>query len=570
MLVALATVVLVGACGGIPTSGPVTRVKDDGGLGESTVQYAPALPKAGATPQEIVLGYVDAMLAFPVSTGTASAFLTPAAAKSWRPLDGVRVYARPKVSDAVPDRSTDVDGDDDAGDRVVVQLTSDQVARLDQQGRYSRLSGDAELTYVLQQVKGEWRIATPQSGMMVSSKYFADHFRSFDIFMFDRPGRRLLPVPVYLAVGDQLATSLVASLARGPADDLGDLTRTYVPPQDTLRPSVPVSADGVADVEFDADLRTSAESVQDRLSAQIVWTLRQVPGIRGVRLSGGANVIGRSGLPVQPIDSWGAFGPSMAGTHAYALSHDTVVQIDDGEVAPLTGLWGKNAHGAERIAVSDSGVAGVLKGRSEVRVTNRAGNAARTFAGNQILTPRWDRDGVLWLVDRFGGDTRVRLVRDETLSTPPIGKLADLDINTFTLSPGGSRYAVTTSTGVHVGLIERNDKNQITGLAPPVRVPIDAAKPSSAVWTTDTQLAFLAGSDVSRQVQLVSIDGSVPNSGPAEALLPDVGADLLVLGSGDPAARYATDITQRLWYLPPGGTWHLVKTPTVTGLTYGR
>ena len=105
MLVAVLGVLLVGGCGSIPTSGPVTRVADDKGFGESTVRYAPALPVPGASPQEIVLGYLDAMLAFPVSTGTASAFLTPSAAKSWRPLDGVRVYSRPKVSAPVPDRS---------------------------------------------------------------------------------------------------------------------------------------------------------------------------------------------------------------------------------------------------------------------------------------------------------------------------------------------------------------------------------------------------------------------------------------------------------------------------------
>lgn len=567
-LLVVVALLLVGACGGIPTSGPVSRVQDDGGLGESTVQYAPALPKAGATPQQIVLGFVDAMLAFPVSTGTASAFLTPAAAKSWRPLEGVRVYSRPEVSAAVPDRSVDAPTDE-AGNRVVVRLTADQVAKLDQQGRYTRLTGDSELSYVLQLVEGEWRIATPQDGMLVSSKYFSDHFRPFDIYMFDRPGRRLLPVPVHLAVGDQLATSLVSSLALGPPKDLGDLTRTYVPAQDALRPSVPVSVAGVADVEFDTELRTATEAVQDRLSAQIIWTLRQVPGIRGARLTGGATVVSRNGLPVQPIGSWGAFGPSPAGTHAYAIAGDKVVQIDDGDVVPLSGEWGKDAGGAERVAISDSGVAAVLKGRSEVRVTNRAGNAARTFTGDQLLTPRWDRDGVLWLVDRLGGDTRVRLVRDKTFVIPAIGALADLDVNTFTLSPGGSRYAVTTDSGVYVGLIERNEKNQIVRLAAPTRVATDYAKPSSAVWATDTRLVFLAGSDVSRQTQLVSIDGSVPEVGTSSALLPDVGADVLVLGAGDPADRYVTDAKQRLWYLPAGGTWRLVKSQKITGLTYG-
>lgn len=568
VLAAALGVLLVGGCGSIPTSGPVTRVADDKASVGSTVRYAPALPVPGASPQEIVLGYIDAMLAFPVSSGTASAFLTPSAAKSWRPLDGVRVYSRPSVSAPVADRSTDVDGGEETGDRVVVRMSSSQVARLDQQGRYTRMSGDSDLTYGLQQVDGEWRIATPQSGMLVSSKYFGDYFRPFDIFMFDKPGRRLIPVPVYLAAGDQLATSLVASLARGLPDD--QATRTYVPKLSTLRPSVPISG-GVADVQFDEEFRTTSESTRDHLSAQIIWTLRQVPGIEGVRLSGGATVLTRNGLPVQPIGSWGAFGPSTSGAHAYAISDDKVVQLDDDRIAPLTGQWGKDARGAVRIAVSDSGVAGVLAGRSSVRVTNRAGTTPRTFSGNQLVTPRWDRDGALWLVDRVGGATRVRLVNDDVITTLPIGALAGRNVTTFTLSPGGSRYAVTADGGIYVGQIERSGENQVVRLADPQPLAVDAATPSSAVWVTDTQLAYLAGSKISRQVQHIRIDSSPGDIGAGGgALLPDVGAGVLVLGAGDPPTRYATDTKNRVWYLPPDGTWHVVKSSDVTGLTYGR
>ncbi len=565
----LLTLLLVGACGAIPTSGPVTRVADDKGLGESTVRYAPAKPSVGATPEEIVLGYVDAMLAFPVSTATASAFLTPAAAEEWRPLAGVRVYSNPTVSAPVPDRSSG-SGGEAAGDRVVVRLSSTQVARLDRQGRFTRTNGDADLTYVLQQVKGEWRIATPQAGMLVSSKYFTDYFRPFDIYMFDRPGRRLVPVPVQLAVGEQLATSLVASLAQGPGDDLADLTRTYVPGLDTLSPSVPVS-DGVADVRFDEELRSSSESVQDHLSAQIVWTLRQLQDIDGVRLTGGATVLSPNGVPVQPIGSWGAYGPSTAGARVYALAGNKAVQIDDGRIVPLTGAWGKDARGAELIAVGDAGVAGVMGGRDTVRVTNRAGKAARTFVGNQFVTPRWDRDGLLWLIDRTGKGTRVRVVRDGTITELPIGSLAARDVSTFSLSPGGTRYAVTTGNAVYVGFIQRDVKNQIQRLTDPRRLTVDAATPTSAVWAGDTQLAYLAGSKISRQVQFVRIDGSAGDGGASGgALLPDVGANDLVLGSGDPAVRYATDAKKRVWYLPPHGTWRVLKSGKVTGLTSGR
>lgn len=572
VLVTSLALLLVGACGGIPTSGPVTRVAADDGFGESTVRYAPAQPAAGASPQQIVRGYLDAMLAFPVSTGTASEFLTPKAAKSWRSLDGVQVYARPEVSVPVPsDRGTDV-GERGAG-RVDVTLTTSQVAHLDQQGRYTSTTGPDDLTYTLEQVDGEWRIVNPQGGILVNNKFFTDYFRPFDIYMFDRPGRRLIPVPVYLAAGDQLATSLVASLARGPAADVGDTMRTYVPKLETLRASVPISVSGVADVEFDEEFRVSSSSTQDRLSAQIVWTLRQVPEIKGVRLSGGSTVVSRNGVPVQPIGSWGAFGPSTAGAHAFTLVDNRVMQIDEDRVAPLSGAWGKDAHGAVRIAVSDAGVAGVLAGRSDVRITNRIGASATAVGGSMFATPRWDRDGVLWLVDRNGTKARIRLVIDDVVSELAIGSVANLDISTFTLSPGGSRYAVTADGGVYVGMIERSDKNKILRLGEPQRVPVSAAAPTSAIWATDTQLSFLADSESGRQVHFVRIDGSEATGGATGtgALLPDVGANILVAGSGDPPPRYATDDRQRIWYLPTDGTtWRVLKARNVTGLTYGR
>ena len=123
-----------------------------------------------------------------------------------------------------------------------------------------------------------------------------------------------------------------------------------------------------------------------------------------------------------------------------------------------------------------------------------------------------------------------------------------------------------------VGLIRRNDKNQILRLTDPQRVTIDVANPTSAIWETDTRLAYLGGGTSARQIRLVGIDGSGGEGRiGAGALLPDVGASTLVLGSGDPPARYATDAKQRLWYLPPGGTWHLIKSASeVTGLTSGR
>jgi hypothetical protein len=69
---ALVTVLVLSACAGIPTSGPVTKVAAADDLGQSAVRYTPARPLRGASPEQIVRGFLDAMLAFPTSSRTAA------------------------------------------------------------------------------------------------------------------------------------------------------------------------------------------------------------------------------------------------------------------------------------------------------------------------------------------------------------------------------------------------------------------------------------------------------------------------------------------------------------------
>lgn len=566
---------IVSACAGIPTSGPVTKVVDDAGFGESTVRYSPARPSRNASPQQIVSGYLDAMLAYPVSTGTAAAFLTPRGAKGWNPSDQVRIYSSSEVFGARPAARTSGDVDDGPDPSVDVRLGLVEDARLDRQGHFARQARPSEITYRLERVKGEWRIANPQAGVLVNRKFFDDYFRPFSIFFFDRPGERLVPDPVHLVVGDQLATSLVTSLSRGPrASDLA-ASRTYVPAVDALRPSVPISGDGVADVQFDTDLNRLAESVRDRLSAQVVWTLRQVPDIVTVRLTGGSTPLGeQAGL--QDVTSWGAFGPSIARGHAYAVADGAVVQIDEDDVRPLSGPWGRDARGARSIAVSDAGVAAVLGEGNVARITNRKGAAVRTVDGSRFITPRWDESGKVWLVDRDGARTRVRVVDGSDVTTLRAAGLARLDPSTFELSPDGARYAVTVGRGarsaIMVGSVLRSAKNEITGLADPYRVFTGAGSPSSATWSSGTRLSYLAASESGRQVYTSAIDGSATSGGVdrGDALLPDVGARTLAIGTGEGPARYVTDADNRLWYLPPGESWQRLPIKKVTGLTYGR
>lgn len=571
---ALVGAAMASACAGIPSSGPVEQVADDTDLGQSAVRYSPARPLVGASPEQIVRGYLDAMLAFPASSRTAAAFLTPAAARTWTASARAQIYSEPDVVGS-PDRVDRGASESKPQGPESVRIGFTVDAELDSQGRYTRRGTAGALDYTLERVKGEWRIANPQDGLLINRKFFTDYYRTFNLYYFDRPGRRLVPDPVHLVVGDQLATTLMTSLVGGPPGD-PEATRTYVPDGEGLRPSVPVSEDGVADVEFTQDLRDLDDSARDHLSAQIVWTLRQVPGVEGVQIVGRSTALTAGGEEVQPVQAWGGYGPSTVRGRAHAVTGGAVVEIDDGEVRPISGSWGEDARGARFVAVSEAGVAAVLPGRNQVRVTDRRGAQPRTIRGTAFIGPDWDSDGELWLVDRTSAGTRVRTGAGDDQRTIGASGVAGLVVDTFTVSPEGTRYAVTgggpDAGELYVGRIVRDAKDRVVALGEPTRVFTSAREPRSASWSSGTELMFLADSQSGVQVYRANIDGSETTSEVSRSgsLLPDVDATTLAVGDGESPDLYVTDVQDRLWVLQPSESWRLIETPKVTGLSYGR
>lgn len=572
---AVLAVFLSSACAGIPSSGPVTKVEDDVGLGESTVRYSPAGPVEGGSPEQIVRGFLDAMLAYPMATRTAAAFLEPTSADEWNPAAGVSIYSRPQVGARTP-TTKGLNDPSDARGSVQVRLDFVLDAELDRQGHYTRRAAPDAVTFTLRRAAGQWRIVDPPDGLMVNAKFFADYARPFNLYYFDRPGRRLVPDPVYVVVGDQLAASLVTSLARGPGESLAATSRTFLPQSSVLRPSVPVSDNGVAEIEFTSDLDGLTDGVRERLSAQIVWTLRQVPSIDAVQIVGDGVPLSAGRREIQSISSWGGFGPRIDRGRAYAVADGRVVEIAGGEVKRLDGAWGKDARGASAVAVSSDGVAGVLSGRRQVRVTALDGSGARTMSGTDFIVPRWDGDAVLWLVDTDGGRTRVRIDDSGEVRRIEAEGLELLDVVTFALSPDGTRYAVGVRRGtdreIRVGAVRRDARDRILGLSAPAEVFTSADRPRSVAWSSGTELRFLADGPAGPQVHQAAIDGSVTTDDPdgRGALLPKVGIRALAVGTGEDADEYASDAKGRLWFRPADGSWQQVKTEPVTGLTYGR
>ena len=562
LAVAVASVVVVAGCAAIPTSGPVTEVVEDSGFGQSTVRYSPALPTDGASPDDVVRGYLDAMLAYPSSTRTAAAFLTPAAADSWARQDGVTIYSDAQYATPPQDGRTRAD----VGKTAQVSVDSAEAGRLDTQGRYQTSGGRKSVDYRLEQVDGQWRITNPQPGLMVTASFFEDYFRPFNLYFFDQPARRLIPQPVHVLVEDGLAAELITALAQG---DESQQVRTFVPVLDDLRATVPVDG-GVADVGFTAGSRQATDV--EHLSAQVVWTLRQVPGVSRVRISVGSSPVRPRSVAEQPVASWDEFGMAQGDGTLRALIGNRVVEVDGADVAPIDGPWGKDAAGASAVAMTDQRIALVARNRASVRIAALAGDGERTVNGAQFIDPVTDVDGRIWLVDRPGSGTRVRVVGADT-KTLDSSSLVGLDVRSLDISPEATRYVVTVGTGddasVRVGRVVQDAKGVPTGLSTPRRIGVKDVGPSSAVWSDEVRVSYLAGTDTGIQMHTSLIDGS-DGSTTSGSLLPAANISALVVGSGPGALTYATDPNGRMWYLRPSGNWQLVDVDPVRSLNNSR
>ena len=572
LLLAVSGLIVLMGCAGIPDSGPVTRVDADNGTDQSTVRYSPTGPAKNATPQAIVSGYLDAMLAYPVTTGTAASFLTPEAARDWKPSAGVEVYTGPLVSSPVVR--------DNAGnvDKPAVDIHLDVVedARLDSHNRFERLNARKQFAFRLNQTKGQWRITNPQSGFLVNRKFFDDYYRPLNAYFFDRPGKRLVADPIYLPVGDQLSTALVSSLLLGPEDLLGKTARTYAPAGTRLRTSVPPRADGLAEVQFSDDLSSLSDGAQERLSAQIIWTLRQVEEVTGVRITGGDNVLYPGNRGIQSIDSWANFGPKFGDGRFYGVQNGRIVELSGRDVSAVDGSWGKDARQAVDIAVNAGRLAVVAGGRNRLTIGSFDSNKVLNFSGKNFLRPIWDDTGSVWALDKQGSDTRLRIFDATRFRQIPIGALAKFRVESFALSPDGARYAfiadVAGTSQVYAGSVLRDNKDVVVALGEPARLHPNSANftnPRSLSWSSATTVTFLADDAVvGTQIFDSRIDGSSSSGGTASsgALLPDVdGVTLVTTGDGEPT-RFVTDRTGHTWLLRPGGAWERLNPIGVTAI----
>lgn len=498
-------------CVQLPVSGPVTESAPRRAASEGTgAFYVPVPPQPGESPTEIATRFLDAMRANPLQTSVARQFLSRGAREEWKPESATITYS--DTSRAVG--------------TTEVRIRLSEAHHLDERGAWTGPLPLVETTLRLPMVQegGEWRIDEVPDALIVPESWFETHFRQVSLYFFDPTGQVLVPEPVFVPRGEQLATTLTRGLLLGPGDRLRGVSRTFFPADAMLELSVPVTASGAAEIALQGELAQLSPQATALMLAQLSWTLRQEPTIRSIRLSIGGEPVSPPGSATEfRVGGGEEFDPAVVGASSrlFGLRGGRVVEATPGADERLGGPLGRRGAGLRDLAVNleSSAVAGVRRnGRSVVLApTDGEGGPEREVAlGRDFLKPSWDFADRLWLVDRTPAGARVSLVVGSELRRVRVPGVTGRDVSRFLVSRDGSRLvavvAGVSGDRVVVSRIRRDDLGRVRGATRALPIARDGTDPleiRDIGWLTPSSLLVLDRvTDDLAEITTVPVDGS--------------------------------------------------------------
>ncbi|QMW65573.1 GerMN domain-containing protein [Mumia sp. ZJ1417] len=558
---ALSLGALLAGCVSIPDGGPVRVVEDGRPQQVSPARIRPAGPADGASPRDIVNGFLQAMMSSPVRYDIARRFLTDGAGDDWRPEESVTVYSLSSVAE--PEERS-------GAESVAVDIAREAV--LTEQGRFTvPAAREQHFDLTLVQEDEQWRIADPPPGALITDAFFEDYYDAVNAYYFDSAGEQLVAAPVHLPDDEGRPTDLVSSLLGGPDGVLGGQARSFLPSTWKLAAPVEVDDQGVALVRFAGSDSGVSVGDRERLSAQLVWSLRQISTVTGVEIRIGDRPIALPNTPeVQRIDAWDQFDPAAdRPTQLFAMREGRLLVVGRSSTGPFAGAWGRDPVPADdfRVAVDAERIALVTGGRRVVSVSPLAGEPALVPArqGTDLLRPSWDAAGRLWTIDRVRGGSRLTVgPADEPPRSIDLGPLAGGRVTGFELSPDGARFTATARVGardaLYVGAIRYDaEGGGVVGLVDIAEIPLptETGVPLSAAWRSSTTIALLArAQERVPQVAIVAVDGSSSVTGAVRVgLLPQDGARQVLSAGLLSSPIFVLDAEGMLWTQNGDGRW---------------
>ncbi|HZA05279.1 MAG TPA: LpqB family beta-propeller domain-containing protein [Propionibacteriaceae bacterium] len=495
LAVLVLTVVGVTGCVQVPTAGPIEKVSGQSETCQNCINVEVAPPAPGDEPPQVVEGYLRAMSNYQPNYATARQFLTVAAAGTWRPEAGVGIY---RGSASV--------------DQNRVRLVGQLVGNVGPDRTYAAADRKLDWDFGLVRENGEWRISRPPNGLMVAQFAFDRFYTGYSTFFIGN-GTSLVPERIYLPAlrnPANVASALMTALLDGPSAWVDPAVGSAIPMGTSLSVDSVTISNGIAEVSLNESVLALADPQRSLMAAQIVYTLRQIPAVKGVLITVNQQRYRVPGAdPNSLVVAVDALSREIdpvpfVSDQLYAVRNGLVHQVTTPDGSPslqvVSGPLGRrDRFPVDSLAVSVNGtdLAVVTDGRRTLRrATTATGEVTTLDTGlTSLLRPQFTRYGEIWAIGRKDGKQRFWLSSPGLPTTVTAPVLNDGEITAFRISPDGTRIALVrqTAAGAELGLarIIRAEKVVVDAWR-----PIDLRQSESAQVTRIADVAWVDANDL--------------------------------------------------------------------------
>lgn len=551
---AVATMVAMAAlsaCGGLPASSSVQQGSLVGEPALQPVRLQPDGPAPGATPEQVVRGFLraGAGAGFDDDHATARSFFVRAVKDQWLPDSGVKVYGDEsslKVEHPSPG---------------VVRVSAPIVAEVDSSGRYRETpaGSSAQATFGMQKLAGGWRISRPPSefGLWLSASELDRSYRAFTVAYVSKVAQNVVVDRRWFPITPGLATTLARAQLAPVPQYLTGAVQTGVPAGTMLAvDSVPIQS-GRAVVDLSESALLASPDLRRAMWAQFVTTLTQVAAVSEVSLE-----VRGAGLDLPHTPGWvstlAELGYQPHGTPSVdtailrnrsvlsRVSSDRPVDQDlrpRPPNLPASTILPKIPEGWISLALSWSGqeVAAIGGDHRDLSRWQWNRHLQLPKLGRDLTRPSYDSVNGLWVAGQAGGVSKVWVI--DTSVTPmekavpraiPAPWLANRFVLALKVATDNQRVAVITSArdggDVRVevaGVVRSASGAPLSLAAQPLRVGWTLTDATDLAWVDDSTLAVV-GRVRPRDVigpQLVEIGGKI-------TAMPPVAGARLVTNTG--------------------------------------
>ena len=502
----------------IPVQGPVNYGAEAyAPSSQNFVRTLVSAPTIGSTPQSLIRQFLAAIAGDQGDYATSRLYLAPEVRFGWRPEKGVRIYTdrlQSSFSRGLREANT-------------FAFSGSEAGTIDEQGHYQRAAPGTLLfeNFSVRRVGGEWRIASLVDGLALSESDVARAYRQSNIYFLNASKRTLVPDSVYLPVNLGVSTSLIRALLSGPTAWLSPAVTTAIPVGASLAVgSVPIQQ-GVATVDLSAPVGNISSLDRQAMSAQIVWTLKQLAEVAAVRITiGRAPLIVAGSGEAQSRFAYSNFSPDVltGETQSFVMADRGLFRISDLASKPVIKLVNSEANhiiaqfSAAAISLDGGAIAGINSANSLIAgpLSGPLVLQVSAIADSNWLAPSWDSDGVLWAARRHAGLSQVYAVAPGAKALAVSAEvIANRWLQGFRIARDGTRVALAIESGnssrLFVARVIRSASGPKIGfrIEAPIELPWTGGSISLINWADATHLAILT-SVTPTSIWRVAIDAS--------------------------------------------------------------